>query len=93
LEDTLFAGAIVKRIGELFSVNCDSARAAQALYEQASLIGNIEFLKNSAHYRRLSAYGLEHDMEYCAQENLHPVIPILSGNELIAHVPIGVAHH
>ena len=91
LEDTLFAGAIVKRIGELFIVNCDSARAAQALYENASLMGNIEFLKNSAHYLRLSAYGLEHDMEYCVRENLHPVIPILSGSELVAHGPEDVA--
>lgn len=92
LEDTLFAGAIVKRIGDQYNINCDSARTAEVLYEQASLIGNIEFLKNSTHYLRLSAYGLEHDMEYCAQENLHPVVPILSGGELIAHVPIAVTH-
>lgn len=85
LEDTLFAGAVVNRIRQHFTINCDSARAANYLYEHSSETSFINFLKDSSHYKRLSAYGLQSDMEYCATPDLHPVVPILQGNELIVH--------
>jgi len=85
LEDTLFAGAVVNRIKEHYTMNCDSARAANYLYEHSSETSFIEFLKDSSHYKRLSAYGLAGDMEYCATPDLHPVVPILKGRELVIH--------
>lgn len=85
LEDTLFAGAVVNRVKKHFEINCDSARAANYLYEHSSETSFINFLKDSSHYKRLSAYGLQGDMEYCATPDLHPVVPILSGRELIIH--------
>jgi 2-phosphosulfolactate phosphatase len=82
LEDTLFAGAVINSIQDAFEINCDSARAAKYLYERSG--GNfIDFLKDSSHYKRLSAFGLQADMAYCATPNLHPVVPILQGNEII----------
>jgi len=84
LEDTLFAGAVIDNIKSSFDTNCDSVRAAHALYKQSG--GDfIGFLKDSSHYKRLSAYGLTSDMEYCTTANLHPVVPILRGEKLIAH--------
>jgi len=85
LEDTLFAGAVVNRIKEHYTINCDSARAANYLYEHSAETSFIEFLKDSSHYKRLSAYGLASDMEYCATPDLHPVVPILKGRELVIH--------
>lgn len=84
LEDTLFAGTVVARIKDHFSVNCDSARAAAHLYKQAG-DSFLDFLKDSSHYKRLSAYGLERDMEYCTTADLHNVVPILNGKELVIH--------
>jgi len=82
LEDTLFAGAVVNGVKDAFEVNCDSARAAKYLYERSG--GNfIDFLKDSSHYQRLSAYGLQDDMAYCATPDLHPVVPYLNGNEIV----------
>jgi 2-phosphosulfolactate phosphatase len=84
LEDTLFAGAVISRVKEHFSINCDSARAAAHLHDSAK--GDyIGFLKDSSHYRRLSAYGLQQDMHYCTTPDLHPVVPILKGNILEIH--------
>ena len=83
IEDTLFAGAVVSKIGKHYSVNCDSARMARYLYEQCGGENLIEFLKDSSHYRRLSAFGLVHDMEYCVTPNLHPVVPYLKGTEIV----------
>lgn len=85
LEDTLFAGAVVNQVKDCFDINCDSARAADTLF--ASMNGGkpIDFLRNSSHYRRLSAYGLENDMAYCATVDLHPVVPYLKHTELLIH--------
>jgi 2-phosphosulfolactate phosphatase len=84
LEDTLFAGAVVNRVAEHFSIQCDSARAARTLEAQTQ--GKyLEYLKDSSHYHRLAAYGLLKDLEYCITPDLHPVVPILNGNELIVN--------
>ena len=84
LEDTLFAGAVVSRIGGHFSVGCDSARAARTLAEQCNG-AYLAYLKDSSHYHRLAGYGLEEDLVYCTTPDLHPVVPILKGNELVPY--------
>ncbi len=82
LEDSLFAGAVVSSIKSSFTMNCDSARLSQHLYQTSN--GNyLEFLKDSAHYHRLLGYGLYSDLEYCTTSNLHPIVPILSHEKII----------
>ena len=85
LEDTLFAGAVVNKIGHAFNINCDSARAADHLYETSARGGFLGVLKDSSHYRRLASFGLEKDMEYCTTPNLHPIVPILRNGKLVVH--------
>jgi 2-phosphosulfolactate phosphatase len=82
LEDSLFAGAVVNRIKHAFDMNCDSARASEHLYLQAKddLYG---YIQDSSHFLRLSKFGLEKDMEYCVTPNLHPVVPVLKGDDLV----------
>ena len=83
LEDTLLAGAIVDKISAHFEMTCDSARAARAIHRQAK--GDyLGFLRDSSHYHRLAAYGLEDDLAYCATVDLHPVVPVLQDNSLVA---------
>lgn len=82
LEDTLFAGAVINRIREHFHIECDSARAAATLEAQTD--GRyLDYLKDSSHYHRLAAYGLEDDLAYCSTPDLHPVVPVLRGAELV----------
>lgn len=83
LEDTLFAGAVASALQQDFNINCDSARVAIHLHE-ASKGKYLDFLKNSSHYNRLSGYGLIKDLEYCTSTNLHPIVPILKGDQLVA---------
>jgi 2-phosphosulfolactate phosphatase len=82
LEDSLFAGAVYDSIGTQFSMNCDSTRAATHLYRTAKddLYG---FIRNSSHYLRLSAYGLQYDMEYCCKLNAHNVLVKLVDEKLV----------
>ena len=92
LEDTLFAGAVVNQLQNMFDINCDSARAAYYLYLQSK--GDfIQFLKNSSHYSRLSAYGLQDEMAYCVTPDLHPVVPVLQGREIVqsTKIPSGIS--
>lgn len=84
LEDALFAGAVAHIVSNHFTINCDSAHACMSLDECAE--GNyFEYLKRGAHYKRLSGYGLESDMIYCTTSNIHPVVPILQGDELVIY--------
>jgi len=83
LEDSLFAGAVVSKIADKFNINCDSAIACKTLHNNLQGEAPIEFLRGSSHYRRLSAYGLESDMEYCATVDKHPVVPYLHNGKLM----------
>lgn len=85
LEDTLFAGAVADRLKDHFHHNDDSTRAALHLHKASGGKDYIDFLKDSAHYKRLAAYGLQADMEYCASVDLHPVVPILKDGALVAN--------
>lgn len=76
LEDTLFAGAVISRIRQYFSINCDSSQMAETLYKQAQndLFAFMK-AKNASHYHRLSGYGLEKDIRYCLSEDAANVLP------------------
>jgi 2-phosphosulfolactate phosphatase len=84
IEDSLFAGAVAERIKEHFTIECDSTRIARELYLQSQQYPSIlEFVRDSNHYRRLAGFGLLKDLEYCTTPDLHPVVPIYNGKELI----------
>ncbi|PSL49443.1 2-phosphosulfolactate phosphatase [Chitinophaga niastensis] len=83
MEDTLFAGAVVSRIKQHFDVSCDSAIAAESLYESAK--GDIyTFMKQASHYQRLANYGLEKDIHYCLTADGANVLPLFKDGELVA---------
>jgi len=75
LEDTLFAGALIYRIKNNFTIHCDSSVAAENIYRQHrdDLSG---FVRQTTHWHRLQAYGLEKDLKYCITENIANVLPI-----------------
>lgn len=86
LEDTLFAGGVVERLKNDYEIYCDSGRISASLYREAKSTSSlIDYLKASTHYKRLSQYGLEHDMAYCVQENVHPIVPIYKNESLTPH--------
>jgi 2-phosphosulfolactate phosphatase len=84
LEDTLFAGAVVSRVKNHFSVECDSSKLAESLYHEAGP-DRFEFMKKreATHYHRLMRYDLEKDIRYCLTEDLANVLPIFQGDRLV----------
>ncbi|RQO30192.1 2-phosphosulfolactate phosphatase [Taibaiella sp. KBW10] len=84
MEDNLFAGAVVKKIGAHFEINCDSAHIALSMYDDALTKPSLlSYLQVGSHYDRLSKYGLIKDLEYCTMVDLHPVVPVLKENVLV----------
>lgn len=83
IEDLLFAGALIERVKDHFSIPCDSSHIAETLYRKAShdLFG---FMKSNhaSHYDRLMDYGLEKDIRYCMEPDLANVLPIYENGKL-----------
>jgi 2-phosphosulfolactate phosphatase len=84
MEDTLFAGAVISRIREHFSINCDSSGIAENLYRLASpdLYGFMK--KNDAsHYHRLTNFGLDKDIQHCLTPDLADILPEYLNGKLV----------
>ena len=86
LEDTLFAGAVISKVKEHFTINCDSSQIAETLYDGAKhdLFGFLK-QKEASHYKRLTNYGLETDLRYCLTEDLANVLPFYENGKLSVH--------
>ena len=91
LEDTLFAGALTRRLLDtgLFRSECDSAHAAMDLWGLAE--GDVlEYIEKAAHRHRLKTLGLDDVIPYsfaCDQVN---VVPVFDGKLIkgsVAHPP------
>jgi len=81
LEDTLFAGAVIERVKEHFTIHCDSSLMAEQMYQQHRNDLN-SFIKNTTHWHRLAKHGLEKDMEYCVSIDVANVLPTYIGDAL-----------
>jgi 2-phosphosulfolactate phosphatase len=84
MEDMLFAGAVISRIGKYFSINCDSSHLAETTFKAAEndLFG---FMKRNeaSHYHRLMGFGLEKDIRYCLTADGANVLPQYEDGKLI----------
>jgi 2-phosphosulfolactate phosphatase len=84
IEDTLFAGAVVSKIGAQFTVNCDASKMAETLYGVANE-DMYEFMKerNASHYQRLTGFGLERDIRHCLTPDLANILPYYINERLV----------
>jgi 2-phosphosulfolactate phosphatase len=84
IEDTLFAGAVVTRVKEHFSINCDASHIAENLYNFAK-DDMYEFMKknNASHYHRLINFGLEQDIRHCLTLDVANILPEYIDGKLV----------
>lgn len=83
IEDTLFAGAVVSRIKQKFTVHCDSCLMAEEMYN-LHRDDLKQFVRRTTHWHRLAKFGLEKDLEYCVTADVANVLPIYNNGDLIA---------
>ncbi|HTS44277.1 MAG TPA: 2-phosphosulfolactate phosphatase [Puia sp.] len=90
IEDVLFAGAVINRMRDHFSINCDSSAIAETIYLDAKK-DLYEFIKkhNASHYVRLKGYGLEKDIRYCLTPDIAGVLPFYEDGKLCRIEDIG----
>ena len=88
MEDTLFAGAVMSRVKEHFTVNCDSSHLAETLYN-AGKEDLYEFMKlnDASHYHRLTNFGLEKDIRHCFTEDVANILPEYVNGKLVIQRP------
>ncbi len=83
IEDALFAGAVISRIKENFTIHCDSSLMAEDMYTLHK--NNMhQFIRQTTHWHRLASYGLEKDLEYCVTEDIANVLPLYRDGDLVA---------
>jgi 2-phosphosulfolactate phosphatase len=84
IEDTLFAGAVINKLGKHFSINCDSSQIALSMYNEAKA-DMFQFMKakNASHYQRLAGFGLEKDINYCLTEDIANTVVIYEEGKLV----------
>jgi len=84
LEDTLFAGALAKRVleDEQFYTICDATHGAMDLFEAAEtdMMGYIEKV---AQRERLKKNQLDDVIGYCHELDLTRILPVLDGRHLV----------
>ena len=82
LEDTLFAGALIKKLRSSFVPEGDAAVLSYNLYKlgEKDLAG---FLEESSHVRRLKKLGLQKDIDFCLNLNKYDSVPELVNGEII----------
>ena len=84
IEDTMFAGAVVSRVKEHFTVNCDASHIASTLYNVAKN-DMFEYMKqnDASHYHRLMGFGLEKDIRHCLTEDIANILPEYINGKLV----------
>lgn len=84
LEDTLFAGAVINRIGKQFTVHCDSSLMAETMYAKHKN-KVLDFAPRLTHYHRLvERFGLIEDIRFCLTNDVANVLPVYQDGKLIA---------
>ena len=79
LEDSLYAGALISRMG--INTDCDAGIAMTALFEKNK--ANIKgFLSQASHAKRLQNHNIEADIDFCLTMDLYSLVGLLQGREL-----------
>ena len=82
LEDTIFAGAMVRRLRGQFRLHEDTALMAEALYRSANRRKRW-YIRHSSHFNRLwHILQIQKDVKYALRRDTHPVIPVYAGDRL-----------
>lgn len=81
LEDTIFAGALAKKLRNHFNRFQDTCLMAETLYNSANTRKRY-FFRHSSHFKRLTHLNLQEEVKYAMRRDTHPVIPMMVGEAL-----------
>lgn len=82
-EDSIFAGAVTKRLLNAGLHKTGDAALAMAFLYDESQKNQVRFLRGSSHASRLASMGLKKDIKYCFQLDQTSAIPVMEGKYLV----------
>ncbi len=83
MEDTLFAGAVINKVKEHFTIHCDSSLTAEMIYEQ-NKHDLMAFAPKLTHYHRLvERFGLIEDIRFCLTPDTADVLVVYEDGKLV----------
>ncbi len=87
LEDTVFAGAVISKLGSAGYKPDDAAIAAEDMY-QAARHHHQGYNQKNTHTERLKKLGIEEDIRFCLSVDICTSIPVLEGEKLVRMLPV-----
>jgi len=81
-EDTLFAGALIDLLLDTYVTSADDGSVAHALYLQHKS-NMFAYVSQSSHAKRLQAFGIMKDIEFCLEIDKYDVVPYLKEGIII----------
>lgn len=81
LEDTIFAGAMVRKLRQHFRRFQDTALVAETLFQSANIRKRF-FFRHSSHFHRLVHLNLQQEVKYAMRRDTHPSLPLQIGEAL-----------
>ncbi len=81
IEDTLFAGALINEIKSTHQVLGDAAFMSEHLYQHHHMT-LLQTAHNSSHAKRLAAFGIEKDLDFCMEMSLYSIIPSYQNKQI-----------
>ena len=82
-EDTLFAGALIELLLHNFEMASDDSSVAYALYQQHK-DNMLAYVSQSSHAKRLQAFGIMKDIEFCLESDKYDVVPYLKDGSIVS---------
>jgi 2-phosphosulfolactate phosphatase len=80
IEDTLYAGAIAKRLSDKgYTYESDAVKVALAMWRDATP-DLRNYINHTEHIKRLEANNLQDSVEYCLTDDLVPLVPVYDKN-------------
>ena len=86
LEDTIFAGAVIKKLWPRFRLYEDAALIAETLYRNANRKKRF-YMRNSSHFNRMIHLRIQNDVKYSLRRDTNAVIPMLKDGSLVNILP------
>lgn len=84
LEDTLFAGAVIDKVKQHFTIHCDSSLMAETMYVKNKK-DLMKYAPKLTHYHRLvERFGLIEDIRFCLTNDVANVLPFYMDGKLVA---------
>lgn len=85
LEDSLYAGALVKALESTHASSEDGALAMKSLFEKEG--HNLKgFLSHASHAKRLQNHGIESDIDFCLTLDLYDLVVKVDGRGFLVKV-------